>query len=510
MKFRKVLPIAVEYRAGLAYHDVMVAASDRFHFYCTEHLQVEATVSEYVQRHRLLQGVSRVGLAVSGGADSAALFHLMRPVCREAGLAVTVLHLNHGLRAEAEEEEQFVRALAAEADLPFLSHRAALAARPPDGRSLEMAARAARMAFFRHCREAAGLDAVATGHQADDVAETLLLRLARGAGATGLSGLRPLSRIGGGLLIRPLLAISGQALRAWLQERGLAWREDVSNRDESIPRNFVRNALLPQLERTWVPDLRARLCQSAETLREDDHLLEVLADQQLAALSAGAPQETSAPLPVRALLLNPVALQRRILRQWLFRQAQPEATGLDSVRALLARCREPGDWQLALPGHVLAACRNGDLSVRTPPDETAAPAPEPLPYPAPRPVCWGKVEISAVRDRGVFSLENGIGRYPAACTLSEAALADHTLHVRVRQPGDRIAPTGMKGSKKIQDLFVDEKVPEHVRDTIPLIVCDGEVAWVPGYRVARRFAVPAPDAPSVKITIARVGETPAP
>ena len=232
-------------------------------------------------------------------------------------------------------------------------------------------------------------------------------------------------------------------------------------------------------------------------MREDDHLLEALAEQQLAALAAGA------PLPVRPLLLNPVALQRRILRQWLFRQAQPAAAGLDSVRALLERCREPGDWQLALPGNVFAACRNGALSVRTAPRGAAAPGPEPLPFPAPRPVCWGKVELSAVRSRGVFSLENGIGRYPAACTLSEAALAGHTLHVRSRQPGDRIAPTGMKGSKKLQDLFVDEKVPEHVRDTIPLIVCDGEVAWVPGYRVARRFAVPAPDAPSVKITVTR-------
>ena len=481
----------------------MAAEKDGFTYYCADHLLIESALASYVERHTLFRRVSRLGIAVSGGADSVALFHLLLPLCRKADIDVTLLHLNHGLRAEAEDDERSVRALAADADIPCLSHRAMLAYPPPAGKSLEMSARAARMAFFQHCFKEARLDAVATGHQADDVAETLLLRLARGAGAAGLSGLRPRSTTGNCRLIRPLLAISAHALRAWLREHGFDWREDASNRDDSIPRNFIRNSLLPRLEETWVPHLRARLCQSAETLREDDALLEALASQQLITLSAGGTEETPSRLPVAFLLRQPIALQRRILRQWLYRQSQAPAAGLESVHALLAHCQKSGNWQRALPGNALAVCRDAFLSVTAHRNQAAESPPAAISITSPLPLYWGDLEITAIQDKGVFSLSEGIGHYPSVCSLSAAAVAGKRLHLRARQPGDRIAPTGLRGSKKIQDLFVDEKIPEELRDAIPLVVCDDEIAWVPGYRVARRFAVPAPDAPCLRITVTR-------
>ncbi len=474
-----------------------MATSARNHTYCADPDSVAETLAWHLGHHRLLQGVSRLGLAVSGGADSVALFHLLLPVCDAAGTAVTVLHLNHGLRAEAEADERFVRALAADAGRPFLSHRAALASRPADGRSLEMAAREARLAFFRQCGAEAELDAIATGHQADDVAETLLLRLARGAGAAGLAGLRPRTRLAhsGVALIRPLLALSGLALRAWLQRRGFSWREDASNSDRAIPRNQVRHAVLPSLEALLTPDLRAQLCRSAETLREDDALLETLAAQQL---SAFARQPDAPPsLPVGPLLQQPEALQRRILRQWLFGHGRPEAAGLDTVLSLLDACRSPDSAQLQLPGGALARCRGGWLSLPTPAD---TPPPD-LALPPHGTLRWGGLDITSEPSHGVASIARGIGVYPAVCTLSTQALAGKRLRVRGRQPGDRIAPTGLRGSKKIKDLFVDEKVPELQRDAVPVFLCGEEVAWVPGYRVARRFAVPAPDAPCLRITV---------
>ena len=491
----------VERHISLVYDTDMVSEADHFLIYCEDHRRIEEILAACIQRQKLLHGVTRLGLAVSGGADSVALFHLMAPLCHEAGIDVSVLHLNHGLRAESEEEEQFVKSLAAASSVPFYTHHAQLSNRPADGRSLEMAARTSRMDFFQRCCKEAGLDAVATGHQADDVAETLLLRLARGAGAAGLSGLRPHSKTGPYPLIRPLLSIAGIALRDWLRARKLPWREDATNHDDSIPRNYVRNTLMPQLEHTWVPGIRARLCQSAETLREDDELLESLAARQLAGSSNGN-DPTNMRLSVTELLQHPLALQRRILRQWLFRQSHDPATGLESIHALIAWCHTRGDWQRALHGDVLAVCRNGELSLHSSKtDSTFRPPDMLLTVPTPQPLRWGNAEISAIHSQGIFSFENGIGHFPAACTLSATALAGRQLQVRARHPGDRIAPTGMKGSKKIQDLFVDEKVPEEMRNLIPLLICDGEVVWVPGYRVARRFAVPAPDAPSVKVTV---------
>lgn len=480
----------------LAYHSVM-AYSARHRIYCSDPDRIVENLAWQLDKHQLLHGVSRLGLAVSGGADSVALFHLLLPVCEAAGVAVTVLHLNHGLRAEAEADEQFVRTLAAQASKPFLSYNAALASRPADRLSLEMAARAVRMDFFRQCGEKAQLDAIATGHQADDVAETLLLRLARGSGASGLAGIRPCTQLAHSrvILIRPLLALSGQAIRTWLQQHDFAWREDASNKDLTIPRNQIRYTVLPSLEALWTSDLRIQLLRSAETLREDDALLEALAAEQLSAF-AQQPHSPSS-LPIGQLLQQPEALQRRILRQWLFLQGCPQATGLDTVLSLLDVCRSPDSTHLQLPGGTRARCHDGWLSLPPP----AGSAPPECTLPAKGTLRWGDLEITVERDCGVTSLAHGIGVYPSVCTLSTQALAGQELRVRARQPGDRIVPTGLRGSKKIQDLFVDEKIPEYQRLAIPVFLCGEDVAWVPGYRVAQRFAVPAPDAPSLRITV---------
>ncbi|MEI7900934.1 MAG: tRNA lysidine(34) synthetase TilS [bacterium] len=457
-------------------------------------------LSSHLRLHNLLRGVTRLGLAVSGGADSVALFHLMLPVCREAGVAVTVLHLNHGLRTEADDDAQFVCELAGRAKVDVLSDKISVPALMRSGTSLEMAAREARLAFFARCCASAGLNAIATGHQADDVAESLFLRLARGAGTTGLAGLRPISKRPPLTFIRPLLTLSGGVLRVWLRQNNHAWREDASNRDCEIPRNRVRNNVLPHLEATWAPGLRARLCQSAEALREDDALLDALATQQLDSLTGGqrdVPAESGAALPVVTLCQQATALQRRILRQWLFRQKLPEAAGLETILALLAQCHTPGDWKRQLSGDTLAICTNQLLSVA----RVGMALPDRAEVGGNMCLTWGNVTIHSEPDRGVCSVADGIGVYPAVCTLDANKLKDKQVFVRSRQPGDRISPTGFDGSKKIQDLFVDAKIPEHQRDLLPLFVCEKEVVWIPGYRISRHYAVPSPDAPSLRISV---------
>ncbi len=461
-------------------------------FYCNDPAHVSEALLSHLRLHRLTHGVLRLGLAVSGGADSVALFHLMIPVCREAGIAVTVVHLNHGIRTEADDDARFVRELAEREGVAFLCEKVSVPDLIKGGRSLEMAAREARMAFFARCCASAGLDAIATGHQADDVAESVLLRLARGAGATGLSGLRPRSHTRTLTLIRPLLAISGAALRTWLLQRNLTWREDASNRDSAIPRNRIRNDVLPLLESVWMPELRACLCQSAEVLREDDRLLETLATQSTACFDADD------SVIVSALLRQPEALQRRILRQWIFRQGEPEAAGLAAVFALLNRCRTSGDWKHQLPGGTLAVCTNHTLRLQT---ADTSPPPAAALLGSDAALQWGALEICARRGHGIISTAAGIGVYPAACALSAEKLKGGDLCVRTRKPGDRIAPTGFDGTKKIHDLFVDAKIPERQRDMIPVFVCGEAVVWIPGYRVSRHFAVPSPDAPSVQIAV---------
>ena len=209
----------------------------------------------------------RIGLAVSGGADSTALLVLMAELQTEFDFKAIVLHVDHGLRPDSAEDAHFVQNLAQTYGLPFhvLTTRVVRHSRE----SLEMAARRVRLAFFSKMTKELGLDAIATGHHADDVAETFILRLARGSGPEGLAGLKQISHVDGITFIRPLLNVRDRDLRGFLQNRGILWREDSTNVDTSILRNKVRHVILPFLRANLDAHITEHLCKSAAILRGD-------------------------------------------------------------------------------------------------------------------------------------------------------------------------------------------------------------------------------------------------
>ena len=212
-----------------------------------------------------------LGLAVSGGADSTALVLLLAPLRRTLGFTCHVLHVDHGLRPDSTADARFVRALARRFNMPFHLHRATVRRRK--GESVEMAARRVRLAFFADATRKFKLDAIATGHHADDVAETFLMRLARGSGPDGLAGLKRVSRVDGVTFIRPLLDFRDAQLKGFLRERGETWREDSTNSDVSILRNKVRHVVLPWLRSNFDPLITEHVCRSATILRgEGDRL----------------------------------------------------------------------------------------------------------------------------------------------------------------------------------------------------------------------------------------------
>ena len=209
----------------------------------------------------------RIGLAVSGGADSVALLALMADLRTSHGFDAVVLHVDHGLRPDSADDARFVETLAGKYGLPF--HALRTRVRRRRGESVEMAARRVRLAFFARMTSTLGLDAIATGHHADDMAETFLLRLARGSGPDGLAGLKPVSHVDGVTFIRPLLNVRDADLRRFLSERGIVWREDSTNADTSIPRNNVRHVILPFLREHLDPRITEHICKSAAILRGD-------------------------------------------------------------------------------------------------------------------------------------------------------------------------------------------------------------------------------------------------
>jgi tRNA(Ile)-lysidine synthase len=449
----------------------------------------------------LLAGVRRLGVAVSGGADSVALLHLLVPVCRRRRITLVALHLNHGLRgAAAEGDAAFVRTLGARLGIVCVVGRVrGLDGKRPKQRgacqSLEMAARTARQAFFRRAASRHRLDAVAVAHHRDDAAETVLLRLMRGAGAAGLSGMRPQSVVDGLRVIRPLLGIGREDLRAWLKRRNQAWRDDASNSDISIPRNRVRRSVLPFLEETFGSGVVGGLARSADLLREDDAALDAQAAVATESACAGKGLRADRLMPL------PTALRRRAVYRWLLDRGGAEAATFETVGRVLEKLAAgSGRWRIGAGGDLRIESRKGVLSA-----DVGGLGKVRLGTRFLRrngTVTVGGLRVTVQPAAGIVREGGPVGRLPAQCTVSAEAVRGKRLAVRCRRPGDRIAPLGMDGSRKVQDVLTDAKIPAGRRDTVPLLVCGREVVWIPGYRVAARFAVPAPTAPALLITMA--------
>ena len=210
----------------------------------------------------------RIGLAVSGGSDSVALAFLLTKGGKKRNAAdrFVILHVDHGLRKESKEEYRFVKGLATRLGIPFRGHHAKIVRGHCE--SLEMAARRVRLAFFEKCMRSMHLDAIATGHHMDDVAETFLMRIRRASGPEGLAGIKESSQVGAIKFVRPLLGCRDSELKDYLRKYKEEWREDASNDDVSIERNKVRHEVIPFLEKTLDPNLVEHIAKITSFLRE--------------------------------------------------------------------------------------------------------------------------------------------------------------------------------------------------------------------------------------------------
>ena len=235
-------------------------------------------VRTFAERHRLWTRETRVSAALSGGADSVSLLLILRELHDAGDLVLdAAAHLHHGIRgAEADEDEAFCRALCDRLSVAFVTARVDVpAAAALDSHSIEVAARRARHQFFATVLASRGADVVATAHTEDDQAETVLLRIVRGAGGRGLGGIRPKRDH----LIRPLLAVTRQELRAELAARGQDWREDATNTDLANPRNRARHAVLPYLAQHFNPAVSRALARLADVARGEEAWLDQIADR---------------------------------------------------------------------------------------------------------------------------------------------------------------------------------------------------------------------------------------
>ncbi|MEW6320053.1 MAG: tRNA lysidine(34) synthetase TilS [Acidobacteriota bacterium] len=422
--------------------------------------------------------------AVSGGSDSVALAWLLWDLARDGDLVLAGLaHLNHGIRgADADGDEAFTADLARRLGVEFARAAVDVPALAAARRvSLEVAGRDERRRFLAGAAARLGASRVATAHTRDDQAETVMLRVLRGAGLRGLAGIPPVR----GVFVRPLLDCTRDALQGWLRARGESWREDVTNREPGTPRNRLRLEVLPSLRGAFNPALDAALARLADIVGVEDQYLE----EQTARLLPDVVEvaDSGVRVDLAALAQLPEALARRVARRAL-ETADPGRTyGIEEADALRAAAAGPG--RIGSVGR-LRMERNGSVVVLTDRASAARPAEAfsyPLTVPGVCPVPEAGVTVEACTPRPAGPRLDPPG---ADEVQVDASAVGTRLVVRSRRPGDRIRPLGLGGRKKLQDLFVDRKVPCIERDRVPILVdARGRIVWVAGHVLGEEFRV---------------------
>lgn len=406
---------------------------------------------------------ARVGVALSAGADST--LALLESVERFGPARVVALHYNHAVRGEpSDEDERAAGALAQSLGVAFLTAR-----RPAGLPADEASLRDDRIRFLHRMAKEHALAAIITGHHADDVAETLLLRIARGSGTAGLAAPRPVSRHADGPpFLRPLLHYAKSAVIAALCERGLNWREDTGNADAEVARrNAIRLHVTPAWKRLAGPDPLSGATRTRELLQEDDDALEQWAEAELARVAPGTDRENWAP--ARAL---PRAVTRRLAHRWLLESGLHHALSARAVDRLIDHLATGTPTTMSVAQGFLEF-RDGKLTLREPHPEAPRGS---ATLPVPGAVFWPDgARLAAAIDSGTT---HGIA--------SERPNGALVLHCRPAAAGERYAPVGAPGSAKISDMLINRKVPGRLRGGLPLVTDDDGPVWMPGLVPAGR------------------------
>jgi len=437
---------------------------------CMRSPQVFEKFVRTLKSHRLLRRGDRLLIAVSGGADSVALLYLMQEVRAQFELDLVIAHLNHNLRGKSsDDDEQFVRVLAKDLGIKFVSKKIPDEAVASRNQNLEAWARERRYAFLSEAAARVQAQEVALGHTMNDQAETLLMRLLRGSGSAGLSCM-PFKR---DLFIRPLLAIQRHEVLAYLKLRGIKWREDLSNFDTRLFRNKIRQELIPNLRDRQNPKIVSQLACTAAVLREESEALQHWAAEVLR--KEAVIEGNKIFWNVDTLGSLPTGLQKRLVRLSLERLMEGNhflsAKNIDSVIYLLGEGRS---GRLVRIGTCRSVREFGRLVFEVVPDSRPCEFRYALPIP-------GRVELPLTHTW----FEARLDCRPADSTvlnrwelfLSKAELTAGML-IRNWQPADVYFAPGVASPKRVTDLFAQKKIPRRCRASWPVVVLNGRVVCV--------------------------------
>ena len=476
-------------------------------------------IKQAIDEQALMPEGSAWIIGVSGGADSVALLHAVAALQPKYGWTLWVGHVHHGLRPSADRDQAFVKTLAENLGLGFVTEKVDVSSSAWSG-SVEMRCRQARRACFKKWAEQHQAAGVVFAHHMNDQAETLILRLCRGSSLTGLSAMRPRAALNDTLeVVRPMLGLQRKEVIGFLEQTKKLWVEDESNAESVFARNKVRHSTIPSLEKINEAAV-ANIARTADWVGLEERYLDELAQRCLADV------EDDGVFSLSAFDAVPEALQFRVMDTWLCQQGYTQVFSSAQWLALLTFLKNRDGnsmFRLEQGAYLLRAYQllhfgqeeTDQLEPARPPVEGAGGLIPPrdgallssvegsasadpkktaevrLSISSDGPTSFYYAPLNAtvvIEEVDSFSLpeQKEIGRFPQEVIIQASG---KDLCLRPWQAGDRVAPLGMEGSKKIQDVYTDEKVPSQLRERWPVLVSGDEVLWVPGYQVARSSAV---------------------
>lgn len=465
---------------------------------------MQTQIKKTIEKNGLISKGDKVVACVSGGPDSMALLHLLADLRRYYNIKLTVVHLDHMIRGrQSTADADFVMKAAIKLSMPFVAERVDVKKIAKSNRmSLEEAAREVRYDFYRRAAEKMDANKIATGHTLDDQAETVLMRLVKGSGSRGLSGIPYKRRLGDSWVIRPLLDVTRKDIEKYLKKNGIASRTDASNLRTFYLRNKIRRVLIPLLEKEFNPKIKENLNLIAENLSGEFNYLNAVARRRFNRLSRE--RESGIAIGVSKLLRQHVALQRLIVRQ-IIQKLKGDLIRItyrhwQEIESMLS---DKDKRSVDLPDGIKVIKNRGYIifTKGAKAQERIKDLRKVVKLNIPGEVAIPELGLKAHSEvvNHMPRFKKGIKRNRIEYINGDSVKAP--LKIRVWRNGDRMKPLGMNYSKKLHDIFVDEKVPREIRHSIPLVISGKRIVWATGVKLSEDYKVKRKTERIIKLSI---------
>lgn len=451
--------------------------------------QIREKVKNTIKEYDMIEKGDKVLVALSGGADSVCLTHILSALSKEMKFSLYAAHLNHGIRGEeADRDENFAKEFCQSLDVPFLSKTVkAEEIAKAEGLTVEEAGRRERYAFFREVCKMGGQRVIATAHNRDDAAETVLMRIIRGTGTDGLSGIKFVREDG---VVRPLLRISRKEIEEYCTENGLKYCTDSTNADNDYTRNRIRNELLPYIRENFNPNINESLINLSDSAKADSDFLNSYAKRLYKSLGSPMPNRKPVVLHIESMEMVDSAIMSRLIIA-AAKEAMGEGFYLEKkhIRDILALKDKKTGAMLNFPKGLSVCVKYGWLEFK---NENETKMQSASKY-------FGNDYMTEIEPGNGYKIEGQSGtvfvkrvilseyKKSAGDILIDEDKLSGTVVLRNRREGDRMAVFEDGRSRKIKSIFIDMKIPREKRDDIPLICTGNEVIAIVGGRVSEKY-----------------------